>query len=147
MAGVPVSEFEKHWQHESQCLKEEYKDIMKLYPDAADTIGQVYKVLGDIVALADCTPVSIGESEAWSHIVKGTKVDGTEFCKVLSGKQLFSALYGMYSVALNDLKKVLQTSAKRMLLPTVQQREPNTEERQEDGFQEQKRRKRRISAK
>jgi hypothetical protein len=102
---LPVSEFEKHWQHECQCLKEEYKDIMKLHPDAADTIGQVYKVLGDRVALAGCTSASIGESEAWSHIVKGTKVDRTEFCKVLSWKQLFSALYGMYSVALNDLKK------------------------------------------
>jgi hypothetical protein len=105
MVGVTVSEFEKHWQHECQCLKEEYKDIIKLHPDAADTIGQVYKVLGDIVALAGCTPASIGESEAWSHIVKTTKVDMTEFCKVLSGKQLFSALYGMYSVALNDLKR------------------------------------------
>jgi hypothetical protein len=99
------------------------------------------------VALAGCTPASIGESEAWSHIVKGTKVDRTEFCNVLSGKQLFSALYGMLSVALNDLKKVLQTRAKRMLPPTVQQREPNTEESQEDGFQEQKRRKRRPSGK
>jgi len=144
MAGVPVSEFEKHWQHECQCLKEEYKDIIKLHPDAADTIEQVYKVLGDIVALAGCTPASVGESEAWSHIVKATKVDRTEFCRVLSGKQLFSALYGMYSVALNDLKKVLQTSAKRML---PQQRKPNTEQSQEDGFQEQKRRKRRNSAK
>jgi hypothetical protein len=75
-----------------------------LHPDAADIIGQVYKVLGDIVALAGCTPASIGESEAWCHIVQGTKVDRTEFCKVLSGKQPFSALYGMYSVALNDLK-------------------------------------------
>jgi hypothetical protein len=64
-----------------------------------------HKVLGDIVALAGCTPASIGESKAWSDIVKATKGDRTEFCRVLSGKQLFSALYGMYSVALNDLKK------------------------------------------
>jgi septal ring-binding cell division protein DamX len=33
------------------------------------------------------------------------------FCKILDGKPLFSAFYGMYAVTLNELKAVLKLSA------------------------------------
>jgi hypothetical protein len=35
----------------------------------------------------------------------------SKFCKILGGNPLFSALYGMYTVTLNELKVVLKVSA------------------------------------
>jgi hypothetical protein len=74
---------------------------------------QVYDVLGDIVNLAGCTPSIVGESEAWKAIVYRAEKDKQNLCKVLQGKRLFSALYGTYTIMLNDLKNALQSSVKK----------------------------------
>jgi hypothetical protein len=75
------------------------------YPDAASSVRQLLKVLCDIENLASNKPVSIGESEQWAAIMSSET-----YCKALRGKPLYSALYGAYTMTLNDLNKVLKTS-------------------------------------
>jgi hypothetical protein len=59
------------------------------------------------------------------------------FCKVLNGKNLFSALYGMYTVTLHELKAMLKAST-----PAGQSKTPKSAATREDGFKEVRRRKR-----
>jgi hypothetical protein len=106
---------------------------------------KVSRVLSDIVSLSGCIPTHVGESRAWSSIVESRELDRIAFCKALKGKQLFNALYGTYSVALSDLKQVLQTSAKSTPAPE-QQAHSTITKGEDDGFKEQKRRKRRNSS-
>jgi hypothetical protein len=145
MADMPVSQSERYWQKEYKSLRDEYRDIVEKYPDAQGIIRQVSRVLSDIVSLAGCTPAYVGESRAWSSIVESTELDRIAFCKALKGKQLFNALYGTYSVALSDVKQVLQTSAKRTPAPE-QQAHSTVTTGEDDGFKEQKRRKRQNSS-
>jgi hypothetical protein len=53
------------------------------------------------------------------------------FCKVLNGNNLFSALYDTYTVALHELKAVLKAST-----PAGQSKTPKSAATQEDGFKE-----------
>jgi hypothetical protein len=75
-----------------------------------------------------------GKSAEWTAIVSAVEENRTNYCKALSRKTLFSALYGTYTVMLNDLKSILKTSnsaGKTTEKPT-----------QEEGLQEVRRRKR-----
>jgi hypothetical protein len=83
------------------------------------------KVLCDIENLANSTPISVGESKEWAAIISSAEDNRKDYCKVLQGKTLFSALYGTYTVMLHDLKKIQKDSTQ-----------------QEDGFKEVHRRKR-----
>jgi hypothetical protein len=60
-----------------------------------------------------------------------------ELLKVLNWKNLFSALYGTYTVALHELKAVLKASTQ-----AGQSKTPKSAATQEDGFKEVRRRKR-----
>jgi hypothetical protein len=46
-----------------------------------------------------------------STIVNSAKENRAEFCKLSDGKPLFSALYGMYTVALKELQAILKVNA------------------------------------
>jgi hypothetical protein len=48
----------------------------------------------------------VGESSEWTSIVNSAEENRANFCKSLDGKLLFSALYGMYTVTLIELKAV-----------------------------------------
>jgi hypothetical protein len=74
--------------------------------------------------LASCTPASVGESGEWAVIVSSAEDNRESYCKALSGKTLFSALYGTYTVTLNELKNVLKASGQA------------GQTKQEDGFKE-----------
>jgi hypothetical protein len=50
-------------------------------------------------------------SYEWTSILSTAEEDTAHFCKGTDGKPLFSALYGMYEVTLNELKVVLKVSA------------------------------------
>jgi hypothetical protein len=52
-------------------------------------------MLRDIEILAQCTPVKVGESSEWTIIVSIEEENRANFCKILEGKPLFSALYGI----------------------------------------------------
>jgi hypothetical protein len=84
---------------------------MNKYPEAASVVQQVDKVLNDIEILARCTPAKVGESSQWTSIVNSVEENRANFCKGLDGMPLFSALYGMYMVILNELKSILKVSA------------------------------------
>jgi hypothetical protein len=87
--------------------------------------------------MARYTPASVGESEQWSSIVSTAEENRQNFCKVLNGKNLFSALYGTYTVALHELKAVRKATA-----PAGQSKTPKSAATQWDGFKEVRGRKR-----
>jgi hypothetical protein len=76
----------------------------------------LFKVLCDIEDLAGLTPAPGGQNEEWAAIICGGVA--RKYCKSLRGKTLFSALYGTYTVTLNELKAVpkskLQTGQPKM---------------------------------
>jgi hypothetical protein len=61
------------------------------------------------------------------------------YCKALSGKTLYSALYGTYTVTLNELKGLLKAS---IFSEEKGNSKSTGEPHQEEGFQEVRRRKR-----
>jgi hypothetical protein len=65
----------------------------------------------DIEDVAGHTPASVGDSEQWSSIVNTADEKRHNFCKALNWKTLFSALYGTYTLALQQLKALLKASS------------------------------------
>jgi hypothetical protein len=68
-------------------------------------------VLCAIEDLASYTPALVGESEEWAAIVSSAENNHESYCKALHGKAPFSALYGTYTVTLNELKNVLKPNS------------------------------------
>jgi hypothetical protein len=145
MANAQIPVCGQFWLREYNSLQSEYKDIISKYPDADEVLREVYKVLGDIVSLAGCTPANIGTCTEWSRIVDSAKESRIGLCKCLKGKNLFSALYDTYSVTLGDLKSVLQGSASKPNSCKATAAGQVAMEAPEDGFREQRRRKRNNS--
>jgi hypothetical protein len=93
------------------ALKTEYKAIINRDPDAAPCMQQLFKVLCYIEDLASSTLASVGVSVKWAAIVRLDEDNREIYSKALRGKALFSALYGTYTVILNELKTVLKASS------------------------------------
>jgi hypothetical protein len=87
-------------------IKVEYQHLVTQFPDADAQLKQLFKTLCDIEDVVGYTPASVGDSEQWSSIVEAED-NQINFCKALTGKILFSALYGMYTITLKDLKALL----------------------------------------
>jgi hypothetical protein len=90
-----------------------------------------------IEEVAGYTPTAVEESAEWTAVGTTKEENWASYCKALSGKTPFSALYGTYTVALQELKALLKvgtTSPQTAKTPT-----------QEEGFQEVRRRKRHSS--
>jgi hypothetical protein len=104
MADVPEQGFQKCWRQKLSSQKSQYHDITNWYPE-------VHKVLSDIEIFARYTPAKVGGSSEWTIIVNSAEENRANFCKIIVGKPLFSALYGMNTVTLNELKAVLEVSA------------------------------------
>jgi hypothetical protein len=64
----------------------------------------LFKALRDIEDVAGYTPASVGESQDWNFIVSTVEENRANYCKALSEKTLYSALYGAYTVTLNEYK-------------------------------------------
>jgi hypothetical protein len=71
---------------------------------------QLFKVLCDIEDLAGYIPASVSESEEWAAIVRAAEDNRESYYVVLRGKTLYSALYGTYTVTLNEFKSILKAS-------------------------------------
>jgi hypothetical protein len=111
------------------------------YTEAASVVQQVYKVLSHNENLAGCTLAKVGESSGWTSIVNNAEENRAKYCKALDGKLLYSVLYGMYAVTLNELKDVLKLSEQ-----AGQSVNKTSEETMaQDDLQEAKRHKRHIS--
>jgi hypothetical protein len=52
----------------------------------------------------------VGDCEQLSSLVSAADENGQNYCQALTGKILFSALYGTYAVALQTVKAVLKAS-------------------------------------
>jgi hypothetical protein len=137
MADIPVPGYQAFWIDKRKALKSEYKRLLSQSPDADAQLKQLFKVLCDIEDVAGYTPASVGDSDQWSSIVSTAEENRQNFCKVLGGKTLFSALYGTYKVALQELKAVLKAST-----PADPTQTPKPASTQEDGFTDVRRRKR-----
>jgi hypothetical protein len=126
-----------YWAEQRETLKSEYRQLLGQFPDAdADAqLKQLFKVLCDIENVAEYTPAPVGESEKWSSIVNVVEEKRQNFCKALTGKTLFTALYGTYTVALQELKTLLKVHAQAGQSKTTE----------EDGFKDVRRRKRHSS--
>jgi hypothetical protein len=83
----------------------------------------------------------VGESPEWTSIVNSAEENRTNFSKYLDGKPLFSALYSMYTVTLNELKAVVCTG-KTQCYSKQNPMEPTA---QDDEFRKVKRSKRHNS--
>jgi hypothetical protein len=112
MADVRVPGFRKYWTQKLASLKTECHAITNKYPEAASVVQQVYKMFSDIENFAGCTLTEVVESSEWTSIVNSMEENKANFRDDLDGKPLFSTLYGMYAVTLNELKAVLKVSAK-----------------------------------
>jgi hypothetical protein len=92
MAGVPVPTYRQFCTDKQSSLTSEYKTIIVTYSDAASSMQQLFKMLCDIEDLASYTPASVGESEKWAIIISSAEEARANYCRVLWGKTLFSAL-------------------------------------------------------
>jgi hypothetical protein len=111
MAGVPMPAYQQFWTEKRSSLKTEYSEIVDKHPDAAASMQQLCKVLCETEDLASFTLAPVGESGEWAATGSSAEDNRESFCKALRGKPLFSALYGTYTVTLNELKNVLQASS------------------------------------
>jgi hypothetical protein len=92
--------------------------------------------------VAEYTDAAVEESAEWTAVFNDAGENRVSYCKAQSGKAIFSALYGTYTVTLSELRALLKasTSAGKSITPHA------TKERtQEEGFQEVRRRKRHSS--
>jgi hypothetical protein len=76
--------------------------------------------------------------------VNSAEENRAKFCKFLNGKPLFSALYGMLTVTLNELKAVMKMNAQAGRSRAVNETSLESTA-QGDDFQEVKRPKRHIN--
>jgi hypothetical protein len=87
--------------------------------------------------------LKLEESSEWSSIMNSAEENSANLCKVLHGKLLFSDLYCMYAVTLNELKAILKVSAQAGQSDAVNKTSVKSIAL-DDDFQEVKRRKRYI---
>jgi hypothetical protein len=131
IADIPVPGYQAFWMDTCKKLKSDYQQLIGQFPDTDTQLKQLFKVICDIKEMARYTPASMGESEQWSPTNSTAEENRQNFCKALTGKTLFSALYGIYTVTLHELKAVVQTNT-----PAGQPKTPKSAATQEDGFKE-----------
>jgi hypothetical protein len=134
MVGATVPGYHAFWTEKQTSLQAEFKQMAKQYPETEHYYRKLFKIYCDIEDVASFTPATIGESAEWAAIVNTTEENRDSYCKVLTGKILFSALYGTYTVALNDLKSLVKARSSE----TSKTAKPA----QEEVFKEVRRRKR-----
>jgi hypothetical protein len=105
MTGVPLPAYKQFWTDKWPFLKNDYKELITKYPEAAPSLHQLYKVFCDI---EEVTLPLVGESEEWAVIVSSAEDNRENFSKTLCSKLLFTALYCTYTVMLNVLKNILK---------------------------------------
>jgi hypothetical protein len=92
MPDIPVPGYQTLWMDTCKKLKSEHQQLIEQFSDADAQLKQLLKVIRDIEEMARYTPVSVGENDQWSSIVRTAEENRQNFCKTLTGKTLFSAL-------------------------------------------------------
>jgi hypothetical protein len=145
MQEESVQDLVQVWLDERHALRTEYKTIVSKFPEADAVLNHVYDILGNIASLARSAPRETSSSIQWEIIVKNALEDRKNLCKALKGKNLFSALFGTYTVALNELKSIVQSTASEAGSAAGPSVVSTDTEGLGDGFREQRRRKRNPS--
>jgi hypothetical protein len=133
MAGAPVPGYQEFWAERRTSLQSEYQIFIKQYPDAETQYRLLYKTICNIEDVAGCTPAAVGESAEWTAIINASENNTASYCKTLTGKIFFSAVYGSYTFSLNELKSLLKASNSAGGTDTAIESVKST---QEDGFKE-----------
>jgi hypothetical protein len=141
MAKAPTPGYQAFWSTKRAILQSDYHAVKGQIPDRDAQYRQLFKVLCTIEDTASFTPAKVGESPEWATIVEAAEENAATFCQALSGKPRFSALHGLYTVTLGELKALLKNSAGQK----GQQTNPAGPTTPDDGFQEVRRRKRQSS--
>jgi hypothetical protein len=142
MGTAPTPGFQAFWANKCTALQAEYQALRGQIPDGGAQYKQLFKLLCDIEDTASFAPGKIGESPEWASTVEAAEKNAATFCKALSGKPLFSALHGIYTVTLGELKAMLKNSAGQKKEKTNPGGPPPA---QDDDFEEVRRRKRQSS--
>jgi hypothetical protein len=87
-----------------------YQKLVGKCPNVKAKLKKLFKVLCNIEDMAGYTPASVGESDVWTSIVNAAEDNWENYCKALSRKTLYNALYGTYRVTLSKLKTILKVS-------------------------------------
>jgi hypothetical protein len=110
LAENPVPAHQAFWAKKRASLQSKYPAFIEKDPDTETQYRQLFKVLCTIEDVAGYTPTAVGESAKWTAVVSTMEENRASYCKALSGKSLFSALYGTYTVALQELKALMNVS-------------------------------------
>jgi hypothetical protein len=140
MTEVPVLGYQKFWKDKRTTLRAENKSLVAKYPDVEGSLKHLFKILCDTEVVAGHTPASVGESVEWTQIVNTAEANRASYCKVLTGKPLFSALYIIYTVILIELRTVLK--ANTLASQTKSPKTGGEQLTQDKGFKEVRWRKR-----
>jgi hypothetical protein len=143
MAKASTLGYQAFWANKRAALQAVYQAQKDQNPDGDAQYRQTLKVLCEIEDTASFTPGTVGESPEWASIVDSAEENAATFCKALSGKPLFSALHGTYTVALGQLKALFKKSIPGQRKETLNTAGPSSAP--DDGFQEVRRRKRQSS--
>jgi hypothetical protein len=141
MANIPTPGFQKLWSDQIESLRLESGSIIRQEPGAEFVIKCLRGVLNAIARLERGTPAAVRESPKWTLIVGNTAGTTSNLQQLLKGKQLYSALHGIYIQVLHDLKAVVkESSSQGETTSTTITAPPSIEE-----FPEQERRKRKCT--
>jgi hypothetical protein len=110
MEDAPVSGYQTFWTIKLSTVKSECQTLVQQYSESEAQLKQLLQVRGDIEDVARHIPASVRESAEWAAIVNAAEENGASYCRALHGKPLFSALYGTYTVTLQELKAVLKAN-------------------------------------
>jgi hypothetical protein len=114
VANVPTPEFQKLWSNQIEYLRLGYENTLQ-HHDADDVMEHVRGVLTGIARLTGCTSASVVESSKWTLISQNMADTRRNLHQRLEGKQLYSALYGVYTEMLHDLTAVIKESAAKRI--------------------------------
>jgi hypothetical protein len=110
MAKAPTQGYQAFWVNKCAALQSEYHALKGQIPDGDAQYRQLFKVLCEIEDMTSFAPGTVGESPEWASIVDSPEENVATFCKALSGKPLFSAVHGIYTITLGELKAMLKKS-------------------------------------
>jgi hypothetical protein len=100
MANVPAPEFQKLWSNLVESFRLEYENTMQQHTDTDAVMEHVCGVLITIARLAGCTPASVSGSPKLTPVVQNMGDTRRIPSQLLKGRQLYSALYGVYTYEL-----------------------------------------------
>jgi hypothetical protein len=94
MAVVPLLGYLTFWMYKHITLKFKHQELVRKLPDAEAQLRQLFRVPCNTENVAGYAPVSVVESDEWKAVVNTVQENRANNCKALSGKTLYSALYG-----------------------------------------------------